>query len=44
LFDVPAEIEGDLQEAGLNVYTQKKSPLMNMKQQGVKVADLPKNW
>ncbi len=29
LFDVPEEIKGDLEEAGLNVYKQKKAPFMN---------------
>ena len=30
LFNVPEEIKGDLQEAGLHVYKQKKSSVMNL--------------
>ena len=33
LFDVPEEIKGDLQEEGINVYKQRKSPMMNMQAQ-----------
>ena len=43
LFDVPEGLKQDLQGAGLHVYKQEKSPVMNM-QEFVKVSELPKKW
>ena len=43
LFDVPADMREDLEEAGFHVHKQMKTPVVNMRQ-FVKVSDLPEKW